>query len=422
MNIRMNIKDLSLQKILGDNWTYNPDFQYADFDGRAELHKGDRIILFRRKDDEDISVVSFQAVGLCDKELTLIANKMLEEIGINLRMGDSRNRIVKNFGIPDFIDCIEEGYYRYLDYNCNYSENFLIMRYHYLIAPDLLVCFGIPKENYQKLTDLEIVNDLQMVSSIMESRIAYKKLGNRICSSKDRLCLVHQTIENRSIEGIQSKIVHFFEAELKNCTIEGIQSKEADFFELKIENCTIEGIQSEYVQFANCVFENVEFKNYYRKGHFSMESCTFINCIFRDSFGASYLYVAGNLFQNCLFDGIRTEIKSEGAYLSDNEILNCNFQNMVWVGYGLYSNIVSGGKIEHVSYNEHGKIYGNQFSDVQMKDIEIEMEEEAFSKNKFNAVIFRNVILKGKMEKNNKFINCDTSGFANLLRSGAIKD
>lgn len=41
----MNINNLSLQKIVGNDWRYYPDFQYADFSGKAELHKADRIIL-----------------------------------------------------------------------------------------------------------------------------------------------------------------------------------------------------------------------------------------------------------------------------------------------------------------------------------------------------------------------------------------
>lgn len=406
----MNIKDLSLKKILGNDWTYNSEFQYEDFAGSAELHKGDRIILFRRKDKEDISAISFQAVGLCDKKLFHTVNNLLAEVGINLRMGDSRNKIVKKFGTPNYVDCIEEGYYRYLDYVCYYTETFIITRYHYLLAPDLLICFGMPKEHYQKLTDLEIVNDQQMVSSIMEKRTAYKDFGNGICPCKNRLSFTHQIVENRNIETIESEIVMFLESEIKNCNIEGVQSNELDFFELKISNCIIKGIQSEYVQFANCIFENVEFKNHYKKGYFSIEHCTFKNCIFHDTFGIGYLYVFDNQFQNCLFDGIKVEMETEGTYLASNNITDCIFQNIVWVGCGLCANTMSGGKIVHVSYNERNKIEENYFSDMQMEDMEVEMKDTLFFRNRFQSVTFKNVILKGQMEKN-KFINCDTNSF-----------
>lgn len=388
----MNINNLSLQKIVGNDWRYYPDFQYADFSGKAELHKADRIILFRK--ENDVSVISLQAIGLCDKDLIRTADKLLMEIGLDLRMGDSRNKIVKKFGTPDLIDCIEEGYFRYFDYNYEFTDKYLITRYHYLLAPNLLICFGIPKEQYQKLTDLEIVNDYQMVSAIMEKRIAHKKCGNEIFPCNDRLRFIHQTITNRLIEDIHSKIVYFFKTDIKDCNIKEIYS--------------------ETTEFEDCVFEHIEFMNHYRKGYFSMRSCIFKNCIFHDTFGSVYLFICDNIFEDCLFEGIRTSRKTEGAFLLDNTFKNCIFRDMTWVGYGLYSNKVSGGKMKQIHYHEYKEIYDNQFLDVQMEDIEVEMEDYTFLKNKFYSVTFRNVILKGQMEKNNKFKHCDTSGLTYL--------
>lgn len=388
----MNINNLSLQKIVGNDWRYYPDFQYADFSGKAELHKADRIILFRK--ENDVSVISLQAIGLCDKDLIRTADKLLMEIGLDLRMGDSRNKIVKKFGTPDLIDCIEEGYFRYFDYNYEFTDKYLITRYHYLLAPNLLICFGIPKEQYQKLTDLEIVNDYQMVSAIMEKRIAHKKCGNEIFPCNDRLRFIHQTITNRLIEDIHSKIVYFFKTDIKDCNIKEIYS--------------------ETTEFEDCVFEHIEFMNHYRKGYFSMRSCIFKNCIFHDTFGSVYLFICDNIFEDCLFEGIRTSRKTEGAFLLDNTFKNCIFRDMTWVGYGLYSNKVSGGKMKQIHYHEYKEIYDNQFIDVQMEDIEVEMEDYTFLKNKLYSVTFRNVILKGQMEKNNKFKHCDTSGLTYL--------
>lgn len=388
----MNITNLSLQKIVGNDWRYYPDFQYADFSGKAELHKADRIILFRK--ENDVSVISLQAIGLCDKDLIRTADKLLMEIGLDLRMGDSRNKIVKKFGTPDLIDCIEEGYFRYFDYNYEFTDKYLITRYHYLLAPNLLICFGIPKEQYQKLTDLEIVNDYQMVSAIMEKRIAHKKCGNEIFPCNDRLRFIHQTITNRLIEDIHSKIVYFFKTDIKDCNIKEIYS--------------------ETTEFEECVFEHIEFMNHYRKGYFSMRSCIFKNCIFHDTFGSVYLFICDNIFEDCLFEGIRTSRKTEGAFLLDNTFKNCIFRDMTWVGYGLYSNKVSGGKMKQIHYHEYKEIYDNQFLDVQMEDIEVEMEDYTFLKNKLYSVTFRNVILKGQMEKNNKFKHCDTSGLTYL--------
>ena len=356
----MNINNLSLQKIVGNDWRYYPDFQYADFSGKAELHKADRIILFRK--ENDVSVISLQAIGLCDKDLIRTADKLLMEIGLDLRMGDSRNKIVKKFGTPDLIDCIEEGYFRYFDYNYEFTDKYLITRYHYLLAPNLLICFGIPKEQYQKLTDLEIVNDYQMVSAIMEKRIAHKKCGNEIFPCNDRLRFIHQTITNRLIEDIHSKIVYFFKTDIKDCNIKEIYS--------------------ETTEFEDCVFEHIEFMNHYRKGYFSMRSCIFKNCIFHDTFGSVYLFICDNIFEDCLFEGIRTSRKTEGAFLLDNTFKNCIFPDMTWVGYGLYSSKVSGGKMKQIHYHEYKEIYDNQFLDVQMEDIEVEMEDYTFLKNK----------------------------------------
>ena len=389
---KMNINNLSLQKVVGNDWRYYPDFQYADFSGKAELHKADRIILFRK--ENDVSVISLQAVGLCDKDLIRTADKILMEVGLDLRMGDSRNKIVKKFGTPDLIDCIEEGYFRYFDYNYEFTDKYLITRYHYLLAPNLLLCFGIPKEQYQKLTDLEIVNDYQMVSAIMEKRIAHKKCGNEIFPCNDRLRFIHQTITNRLIEDIHSKIVYFFKTDIKDCNIKEMYS--------------------ETTEFEDCVFEHIEFMNHYRKGYFSMRSCIFKNCIFHDTFGSVYLFICDNIFEDCLFEGIRTSGKTEGAFLLDNTFKNCIFRDMTWVGYGLYSSKVSGGKMKQIHYHEYKEIYDNQFLDVQMEDIEVEMEDYTFLKNKLYSVTFRNVILKGQMEKNNKFKHCDTSGLTYL--------
>jgi len=407
----MNIKDLSLKKVLEDDWIYNPDFQYAGFDGTAELHKGDRIILFRRKNEKDIVVASFQAVGVCDKKLIQTANSMLAETGIDLRMGDSRSRIVKNFGLPDFTDCIEEGYcryFRYGDYNDFYTKRFLLTRYHYLLAPDLLVCLGIPRKHYEKLTDVEIVTNLEMVSSIMNSRFACKDNGNESCPCKERLSLVRQTVENRSIEGIQAESVFFLESEINNCKIVRIQSKELHIVELKFKDCRIEGTQAENMQFAECVFENVEFRNDYKKGRIGIESCTFINCTFCDTFGASYVDIYDNQFQDCLFEGIKA---GEGAKLLGNKFMDCIFQNIVWMGYGMCFNIVSRGKMAHILYKEHGGIEDNQFSDLRIEDVQVDINGVSFSQNMFNSVTFENATLKGQMEKNNKFLNCNKRSF-----------
>ena len=70
-----------------------------------------------------------------------------------------------------------------------------------------------------------------------------------------------------------------------------------------------------------------------------------------------------------------------------------------------------GGKMKQIHYHEYKEIYDNQFLDVQMEDIEVEMEDYTFLKNKLYSVTFRNVILKGQMEKNNSYIKIGCNFF-----------
>jgi len=67
--LKNKYKQFIFKKILNNGWIDNPNFQYAGFSGKAELYKGDRVILFKKKNEENISVVSIQAAGLCDKKL-----------------------------------------------------------------------------------------------------------------------------------------------------------------------------------------------------------------------------------------------------------------------------------------------------------------------------------------------------------------
>ena len=70
---------------------------------------------------------------------------------------------------------------------------------------------------------------------------------------------------------------------------------------------------------------------------------------------------------------------------------------------------IKGGAMERIFY-KNDDISFNEFSDIQIKDMELVVDAElGFYDNQINSVVFRNATLKGPME-DNEFVNCDTSG------------
>lgn len=377
----MNIKNLSLKYILGENWFFEPDFCYADVHGSAELYENeDSMILFRRKGDKAVSAIQFRAVLNYNKTLFREVNGLIADIGIDIKMGDKLSKMIKKFGTPTFIDYIEEDYYRYYNwyyrgYYYDYNDDFFIVRYHYLLSPDLLVCFGSPKIG-NSITDLEIVNDFEMVSGIMETRKACKELDKPKYQPKECLRLVNKKLENRKITGIQSKNVRFIKME--------------------IENCSIDRIESENIVFRDCVFNHVIFDSHFETGHVSIKYCKFFNCVFHDTFGSSSLGLENCLFQHCVFEGMGVETGEGMLFISDDQFLDCTFSELKWRGEGMFLFVkMIGGKLEHIFYKSN-EISCNEFSDVQIKNVELELDEP-FTENEFTSVILENVKLNGKV-------------------------
>lgn len=81
----MNIKDLSLKNLLDEDYTFELDFNYADVPGSAELYGFDSVILYRKKDKKDVSVVRFHAILNYDKKLFYIANKLIADMGFDIK-------------------------------------------------------------------------------------------------------------------------------------------------------------------------------------------------------------------------------------------------------------------------------------------------------------------------------------------------
>nr|MDE7476773.1 right-handed parallel beta-helix repeat-containing protein [Lachnospiraceae bacterium] len=273
----------------------------------------------------------------------------------------------------------------------DYYDYFFLVRYYYLLSPDLLMCFEAPKMD-GRLTGLEIVNDYDMVSGIMEARMACKELDREeYYQPKKCLRFLMETMKDKKITGIQSDKVRFIKTE--------------------IENCSIEGIEAEDTEFRDCVFRNVTFDSHFETGYVSIERCTFINCVLHDTFGDIYFHLTDCLFQNCLFEGIHME-KEEGILNANrNKFLDCIFREIICKGEGgIFLCEIKRGSMEHIFYKTDD-ISRNKFSDIQMEHVYVEIVDEGlgFFDNQLNAVIFRNTTLKGSMEDNH-LINCNTDG------------
>ena len=76
----MNIKNLSLKSILDEDWVFEPNFNYADVSGSAQLYGFDSVILYRKEDEKDICVVRFHAISHYDKKLFYIVNKLIADM------------------------------------------------------------------------------------------------------------------------------------------------------------------------------------------------------------------------------------------------------------------------------------------------------------------------------------------------------
>lgn len=389
----MDIGKLSLRNLLGNDCVFEPDFCYADTHGSAEFIGMGDIVLFRKEGSQGVTAVKFRAIRKYRKRLFHVANQLMDDMGIGLRMGDTLGKIMKKFGTPDFIDYYEEDYENYYQWGglnnfYDYHDEFYIVRYHDLLSPDLLVCFGVPRID-KYLTDLEIVNDREMVTGIMEARKAYKELDQSLYQSKEYVRFVNQKMKDRKFTGMQSKYFRLIKMELENCSIEKMESTD--------------------IQFRDCVFHNVTFDSHYETGYVSIKHCTFINCVFHDTFGDGSLEVKDSLFQNCLFEGIGMEQEDGILNANGNELIDCTFREIIWRGGGVFDWAqIKGGTMQQVYYKTD-EISRSTFSDLQIDNMELEVDEIGFYENQLNTVIFRNVTLKGLVE-DNQFQDCDTSG------------
>lgn len=396
----MNIRNLSLKELLGKDWTFEPDFCYADVPGSAELYGGgDSMILFRKQGSPGVCAVKLHAVLNCDKTLFYAANRLMGDMGLGIRMGDNLGRMTRKYGTPDFVYYLEEEYERYYwrypdrDFY-DYNDAFYVVHYHYLPSPDLLVCFGVPRSD-NRIMDLEIVNDQKMVSEIMETRMAAKECDRTLHQPKECRLFLKQTIEGEKISGLKSQNIRFIKT--------------------KVENCRVEEIETEDIWFRECFFRNVIFDSHFGSADVRIEQCTFMGCVFHDTFADGSIDLQDSLFRDCLFEG--NSMEEEGVFnTNNNKFFHCIFRQIKWSGGGVfYRSEITGGKMENI-FCRMDDISRSLFSDLHMEHIELDAGDEeglGLFDNQFHSVIFHDVTIKSPVE-DTSFENCDTDGLAIL--------
>lgn len=145
----MNINKLRLKDIVNNYKILEQEFEYAGIRGIAEI-LGYQILFFRKESDLNKTVViTFDEID--NDELVGLANSILDNIGINVKFGDSYKKIEKIYGVADFKDNIYEN----------------VNRLNYILMPRLFMSFGI-KDNV--LLSLEIVTDEHMIKEIVSVR------------------------------------------------------------------------------------------------------------------------------------------------------------------------------------------------------------------------------------------------------------
>lgn len=147
----MNIYKLKISDILGEKNIYKQQFEYAGVEGIAQIY-GWQILSFARKNNLD-KTVAILLNELDNKEIIDIANTILRFTNIKVTIGDNLNMIKRKYGKEYFIDIIYET----------------IIRYNYLLLPDIFIAFGFMKNI---LCSVEIVNDKEIIENI----VIYRKI------------------------------------------------------------------------------------------------------------------------------------------------------------------------------------------------------------------------------------------------------
>ena len=154
MNLKLNM--LTFKEIFQHYGICEQEIEYGGVSGQAEMvvnffaHK---FLCFKKGNGEKTSAISLTEIE--NSKERRVGNVILKEIGIGLKFGDiiDIKEIEKVCGTPVAID-----------------NDFIDMfRYHYSISPDLFICIGVKEQN-NKLVHLEIINDAEVISEIIDFR------------------------------------------------------------------------------------------------------------------------------------------------------------------------------------------------------------------------------------------------------------
>lgn len=142
------LSNIKLKDYVPEDAVKYQNFLYGKVKGFAEI-LGWQIVVFRENDNENtVSALSLEGFEN-SSELKKIANKLLEDINLSVRLGDNFNLVKKHFGKNLFLDEIIDNVtrYYYLKYSC-------------------LFCFGVDKENL--VCSVEIIKNKNIINERMD--------------------------------------------------------------------------------------------------------------------------------------------------------------------------------------------------------------------------------------------------------------
>ena len=157
--MNLQLKTLSFKKVLNNYNIYEQEFEYGGVLGQAELidgFLGYKFVCYTKENSEETAAISLTEIE--SKNERQVGNAILKYIGMELRFGKRITHIKK----------IEKVYGTPFSVIDDYTK----VRYNYLISPDLFICIGIKTSN-SKLIHVEIIDDSELISEIIDARRNY---------------------------------------------------------------------------------------------------------------------------------------------------------------------------------------------------------------------------------------------------------
>lgn len=156
--MKLELKTLSFKTLFPDYNIHEQELEYGGIPGWGEVSNffPYKFVCFRKGNNKETAAISLTEIET--KSERRMGNMILKYIGTELRFGNrithiKLKKIEKMYGTPIAID-----------------DDFIdMLRYHYLISPDLFICIGIKTSN-SKLIYVEIINDSELISEIIDVR------------------------------------------------------------------------------------------------------------------------------------------------------------------------------------------------------------------------------------------------------------